>query len=209
VICVLNQQKQANKVEEHMKTILAKSNKSKIDPRILRTHRLLLDSFNDLIADFKDIRTVTIQSITEHAGVNRATFYAHFVDKYELLEVWKRDIFQQALQNKLQDGQKLSIEQVIDTVLDFAIYYKKYIRRSNKEFEPLFQVALQQEIKTSLVQILERDLSEMPPNELDAIATFLSWAIFGSANSWIQNPNDLSKEQIAEQTMKLVEKIYK
>lgn len=189
-----------------MKTTIAKPHKKKIDPRIVRTRRLLLDSFNDLIADFEDIRSITIQSIAEHAGVNRATFYAHFVDKYELLEVWKRDIFQQALQNKLQDGQELSIEQVIDTVLDFAVYYKRYVRKSNKEFEPLFQVALQQEIKASLSQIFERSTTVIPPSESEFITTFMSWAIFGSANAWIQKPKGMSKEITAKRILRLIEK---
>lgn len=189
-----------------MKTVLVNPNKNKVDPRVLRTRRLLLNSFNDLIIDFKDIRTITIQSIAGHAGVNRATFYAHFVDKYELLEVWKRDIFHQALQNKLQDGQELSIEQVIDTVLDFAVYYKRYVRRSNKEFEPLFQVALQLEIKASLLQILDRTITGTSPGASEPIATFLSWAIFGTANAWIQKPNGLSKDASAKQILKLVKK---
>ena len=60
------------------------TNSNKLDPRVARTHRLLLDSFSELLAEQKSIRKISIQRITEHAGVNRVTFYAHFTDKYEL-----------------------------------------------------------------------------------------------------------------------------
>ena len=53
-----------------MGRISTKTNSSKLDPRVARTRRLLLDSFTELLAEQKSIRKISIQSITEHAGVN-------------------------------------------------------------------------------------------------------------------------------------------
>ena len=46
-----------------------------------------------LIASFKElakhtpIEKLTIQEIAENAGASRSTFYHHFQDKYQLLEI--------------------------------------------------------------------------------------------------------------------------
>ncbi|MDT4050903.1 TetR family transcriptional regulator, partial [Staphylococcus arlettae] len=52
-----------------------------IDPRIIRTKKLLMDAFRK-IAKEKELHTMTVKDITDEATVNRATFYAHFIDKY-------------------------------------------------------------------------------------------------------------------------------
>jgi AcrR family transcriptional regulator len=57
----------------------------KTDPRILRTRKLIMDSFITLSGE-KEFKDITIKDITTEAMVNRATFYYHFEDKYDLLE---------------------------------------------------------------------------------------------------------------------------
>ncbi|WP_256873821.1 hypothetical protein [Paenibacillus kribbensis] len=46
----------------------------KVDPRIKRTKKLLIESFIK-IGQKKDFKNITIKDITEEATVNRATFY--------------------------------------------------------------------------------------------------------------------------------------
>ena len=57
----------------------------KLDPRVKRTRSLLEQAFMDVLKE-KGFQTITVQDITQRAGVNRATFYAHFDDKYDLLD---------------------------------------------------------------------------------------------------------------------------
>ena len=56
-----------------------------VDPRVTRTKKLLMDAFRE-IAKEKKLQTITIKDITERATVNRATFYAHFYDKYDIMD---------------------------------------------------------------------------------------------------------------------------
>lgn len=56
----------------------------KKDPRTLRTRQLIVDSFLSLASE-KDFNNITVRDITEKATINRATFYAHFDDKFDLL----------------------------------------------------------------------------------------------------------------------------
>lgn len=56
-----------------------------MDPRTVRTRKLIVEAFNQLIIS-KSFEQITVKDITEQATINRATFYAHFVDKYALLD---------------------------------------------------------------------------------------------------------------------------
>ncbi|KKB33087.1 transcriptional regulator, TetR family [Bacillus thermotolerans] len=60
---------------------------SKTDPRILRTRKLIMDSFIDL-SEKKEFKDITVKDITTEAMINRATFYYHVQDKYDLWGFW-------------------------------------------------------------------------------------------------------------------------
>jgi len=64
------------------------------DLRVRRTHLILKQAFLDL-CEKKGFRAITVGDITEHAMVNRVTFYRHYKDKYELV----RDIFDEAIED--------------------------------------------------------------------------------------------------------------
>lgn len=53
--------------------------------RTTRTRESIFESLFELMEE-KDFDKITIQNLTERAQINRATFYAHFQDKYELLD---------------------------------------------------------------------------------------------------------------------------
>ena len=57
----------------------------KLDPRVIRTRRDLAASMRSLMRE-KPFSQITVQQITEQAMINRATFYAHFEDKYRLFD---------------------------------------------------------------------------------------------------------------------------
>lgn len=60
-------------------------NKSgRTDPRVIRTRHLLRDALMALIPE-RGYNALTVQHITDRAGLNRATFYLHYHDKQDLL----------------------------------------------------------------------------------------------------------------------------
>src|ERR1700674_1988307 len=73
------------------------------DPRVKRTRSLLQDALVELLAE-KSFDAITVLDIAERSTINRATFYAHFADKYELFASFSREWFRQALRRRLGDG---------------------------------------------------------------------------------------------------------
>src|SRR3954463_12530463 len=82
---------------------------TRVDPRITRTRKLLVEAFMNLLAE-KDFEDITVQDIAARATVNRATFYAHFVDKYALVDELTREGFAQMLRQR-QAAHALSAEE--------------------------------------------------------------------------------------------------
>ncbi len=57
---------------------------TKPDRRVVRTRELLLDAFVSLLLE-RGYERMTVQDLLDRAGVGRATFYAHFRSKDDLL----------------------------------------------------------------------------------------------------------------------------
>lgn len=65
-----------------------------MDRRILKTNNLIRKALTDLMKQ-KTFDKITIKDLTEKADINRATFYLHYKDKYDLLEQYQNDILKE------------------------------------------------------------------------------------------------------------------
>ena len=63
---------------------MAKISKKSTDPRVVRTRAMLRNALFALL-ERKQFDTITVLEITNQAGLNAATFYLHYADKYDLL----------------------------------------------------------------------------------------------------------------------------
>lgn len=71
------------------------------DPRVLRTKNSLKRGLL-LLMNEKVFEEITIKEITQKANVNRATFYLHYKDKYDLLHQSMMEVF-----DDIQEGIKI------------------------------------------------------------------------------------------------------
>ncbi len=178
----------------------------RIDPRVVRTRQLLLDSFNELKAGQSSIQSISVLDITERAGVNRATFYAHFRDKYELLDVHIRERFKTLLKNKLPEKPKLNKDTLYTLIVATITVLEQHNQRSkriNMQYEPLFRSTIQQELQDTLTIMLANSLIDLQNKDNPYLSAFLSWAIFGSANEWTLTKLG-SKETATEDIFSLI-----
>ena len=60
------------------------SQEAQTDLRVRRTHKFLQEAMIELITE-KGFEAITVGDITERAMINRATFYRHYLDKYDLV----------------------------------------------------------------------------------------------------------------------------
>lgn len=177
------------------------------DPRVKRTRKLLLDAFVELLAE-KGFHALSVQDIAERATVNRATFYAHFEDKYALMESFIREGFQQMLANRLPASAPFTLDNLhllIQTVFEYLaqIHDGQCGSRSvdKQEIGPLFEATVQGELHQFLLSWLKQT---PPPDprcraDLDTAAITMSWAIFGAGLQWSRGPRSSAVTEMADQ----------
>lgn len=76
-----------------------------MDRRILKTRSVIKESLTALMKE-KPFDKITIKDITDRANINRATFYLHYMDKYDLLEQSQNDILNE-IREVLADAFKI------------------------------------------------------------------------------------------------------
>ena len=76
------------------------------DLRVQRTHKLILEALLDLTVQ-KGFANVTVRDITQKAGINRATFYRHYQDKFDLLDRYTRAVYQLLDTSEVRPGRVL------------------------------------------------------------------------------------------------------
>ncbi len=92
-----------------------------LDPRAKRTRLALQQALGEMLTE-RSLASVTVADITHRAGVNRATFYAHFQDKDDLLESTLREKCRRVLEAALPPQSLPTPEawrHLIQSVLDF------------------------------------------------------------------------------------------
>ncbi len=175
-----------------------------VDPRVKRTRQLLQQAFFELLQE-KSLASISIQDITERATVNRGTFYAHFADKYALMDSIVREQFQKVISSKLSTTacwNKRSLCLLIQAVGGYLQEMDSHCRPPGG-MEPLFERAVQEEICHVLVSWLK----SVPATEarwpvpIESIALVVSWAIFGAAVEWSQGMKTLSAERMANDVL--------
>ena len=174
-----------------------------VDPRTKRTRQLLQRAFIELFQE-KSFASISIQDIAERATVNRATFYAHFPDKYALLDSIMREQFQKVVASRLPSTPTWSVKclrALIRAVFDFFSEFHHDCTPSDTMFDPLIERAVQQQLAEILLSWLKQAKSGSagPRVRMETVASAMSWAIFGTAVQWSHNGRTPSAEEITNQ----------
>jgi len=185
--------------------MLSKPPNEKEDPRVTRTRSLILEAFMELLPE-KGFQSLTVQNITERAGVNRATFYAHFPDKYALLDFSIQQTFRQEIEKRTLNACHYSEENLralIVAVCEFVSNAHSHCSSPESQFESLIETQVKNQLQELLQKWLEQVGSEVDPK---TAATAASWAIYGLVLQWSRDKSKKrpSAETFAEQTLPLI-----
>ena len=176
-----------------------------LDPRVLRTRRLLRQALVELVAE-QDFESITVQDITDRATLNRATLYLHYQDKYDLLE----DVFHEMIAGlvplpppQITDQDRFNaIKQVQRIIAHIAEHDAFYLALLGQRGVPAFisQVrAYIEDVISAWVSALQPDISQQPVRS-DVVLSFYSSACLGVIVWWLENdmpyPSDLLTNQI-------------
>jgi AcrR family transcriptional regulator len=181
------------------------------DPRVKRTRKLLQEAFMELLAE-KSFHAISVQDIAERATLNRATFYAHFEDKYALMDYMVGDLFREALQRRLASATpftRSNLHVLVVTVCEFLAQFNGHCAPAVRDLDPRIEAKVQQELHAFLL----RWLSQASPDGAStashranhqAAASMMSWAIFGTSIEWSRGNRRISVDEWAGQIVTLL-----
>ncbi len=175
----------------------------KTDPRVKRTRLMIEQAFMKLINE-KGFQDVTVQDITERAGINRATFYAHFTDKYALLDFSIRQAFLQEIEKRMLRVCQFSLpnlQHLITAVCEFVKSTNAHCKPAQVQFETLVETQVKGVLYDILIKWLESAKIDIPP---ETAATAGSWAIYGLALQWSHQKHPRPVDEFAREVLPLI-----
>ena len=188
---------------------MSKKIENENDPRSKRTRRLLQDALSDLLHT-KGFAEINVADIATKAEVNRATFYAHYDDKYDLLNARIRSTFQDLLDKKLPPKPTFSIANLRILTLTAHEYLAAFAGHcavaSVDSDNGLMVQQVHRQINAVLLEWLHNSPIKLPPSPpIEVVAMTTSWAIFGSILEGSWNGRRLPPAPLTAQVLELLE----
>ena len=177
----------------------------KLDPRVKRTRQMIEQSFKGLITE-KGFQSLSVQDITEQAGINRATFYAHFPDKYALLDHTIKQEFLQEIEKRTLNACHFSLDNLrmlVIVVCEFIDGAHGHCAMTEQQFQSLVETQVRAQIYTLISHWLE-SMPEIENIPKTRAATAVSWALLGLAVEWSRSKRMPPLEQYADQVLPLL-----
>ena len=171
------------------------------DLRVRRTRKLLLTALMELTIQ-KGFDSVTVKDICHHAMVNRATFYRHYTDKYDLVDQYMDELYELLDQSQGEpsfdksDSPPAGLVRMLEHLRGHADFYRAML---GPKGYPLFE----ERIRFYMEKRFRRALpaNPAPPNPgrppIDMLLRAISSAGLGAILWWLEKGTPVTSEQMA------------
>lgn len=173
----------------------------KTDLRVIRTKKLLCESLSKLLRE-KSFEEIKISDICNRALINRSTFYAHYSNKYELLN----DLFENLRVTHLSKFKEFDsitfskdyIMKNVSILIDFLddnpeIHTEVFIKNKNGILIAALKNFIETNMKERFSNNKNDNLNGVP---LDVLVCFFTGALVNLGIDRITNSISYSKEEI-------------
>ncbi|MEK4460815.1 MULTISPECIES: TetR/AcrR family transcriptional regulator [Paenibacillus] len=172
--------------------------------RLTQTKQSLIDSFLRLVS-LKDFEKITIVDITKGAKVNRATFYAHFNDKYELLDYIMGDSASAAIVKHTEGEIKFDQEGITQLVLSVFDFYQQPNIQCRSSYIGMVVPQLKEKIINELKVHLSNALGDIYPDHGKSFyVPIIAQMIHEGVYQWVTGNNTINQQEVAERISSLV-----
>lgn len=166
---------------------------TKTDPRVLRTRKLIMDSFIEL-SEKKEFKDITVKDITTEAVINRATFYYHFQDIYDLLEKVLSEVLLINLDYSVYENSEINVEAFVSIFKAITDFQKSLSNRCHRGYEDTIARIIKEQLELIFYKMLIKQHSTDDVKALRVAAVMLSWGIYGASIEWKRNSQTIAPE---------------
>lgn len=178
---------------------------AKLDRRVKYTRMVIKESFIDLL-EKKDVSQITVKEICEKADINRSTFYAHYIDQYDLLRKIEdefldniRDYLAELDQIKYKENPVLLAEKIFEYIKENAKLCKLLLsERGGLNFQKRVMVLVSDTVMNELT-----GNSRISLEEAEYVYSFTITGCVGIVQKWLDDDMKKSARFIAEMVIEL------
>ena len=176
------------------------------DRRVLRTRKSLYEALISLTVQ-KGFAAVTVSDLTERAEVNRATFYRHFQDKFDLLDQYAQEVYRlldAAAQPPSLNAPASPAEaqagrvRMFEHIRSYAPFYRVMLGRKG---DPGFAGIVQSGVQMRVSQAVPEALRERPATQL--VLSYMASGSVGVIRWWLEHDMSLSSTELAAMAIQL------
>ena len=146
----------------------------KQDHRVRLTKLLLREAFLDLLVE-KPVAKITVKELCEQANVNRATFYAHYRDLFDLHEEIERDLAHTIMRSLSTTLPSQSLSAFSNEICRIIVDNERSCQAIFGEHgDPEFPLRVVETLRESSIALWRQQRPDLPEAELDRLYTFMA-----------------------------------
>jgi AcrR family transcriptional regulator len=165
-----------------------------VDRRVARTRQLLHGALLSLIQE-RGFEALSVQDIIDRANVGRATFYAHFDNKEDLL-ISGIEGLQASLKRQQEISRPLAFSRALFEHVDGhrAVFRAMAGKRSGAIIQQAFHKMLMDLVRSDLKGITSS--GDTGPVPLEARVRLIAGGLFGLVLWWVDRPTRLTVDDV-------------
>lgn len=175
------------------------------DLRVIKTKQLLKEALLALLTEM-EFEEITIMKLTTYAQINRSTFYAHFYDKYDLLDKIINDELVSFVEEVApKNEEELTLAQIPNP---FYLRAMQYIYQHGEFFKVMMGENGISSFQQQFLRIIEKymlsylDKFHPDPNKMEIpkelFIYYVAHGYVGIISYWLKNDMQYSPEYMAE-----------
>lgn len=180
---------------------------TRIDPRVRRTRELLTRAFGELMTE-RGFASVTVQDVAERAGINRATFYAHYEDKFALFDQMVRSMFRAELDRRLPPADRFALDKLpllVRVVLEGLVQINEHCGPRGHTGTPPIEGLVQDEVQLYVRAWLEASAGTRKRRVPAATAAVVvTSGIIGAGVPWSRTAKRAPVERLVREICELL-----
>lgn len=180
------------------------------DLRVIRTKESIREALIDLIEE-KGFEAITVKDITTKAKINRGTFYAHYQDKYDLMNKCEEEFMQEMASMILKNFPNIiaDLEANTPTTTPFTLIVSifEYIDQNRRFMKGMLGPKGDLSFQTKLKKFIWKTLFESNKNPLikqenflvpaEYLISYIASAHIGVIQQWLNSEREESPQEMA------------
>ncbi len=176
------------------------------DSRVKRTKKLIRQSLVELAKE-KSVTKITVKELTDHAEINRGTFYLHYKDVFDLVDALEKELYEkfECVLNSITSERLLSDAVSVCEVVctHFWDHIDLYSMLMGENGDAKFTYDLGQMFSDKVYAIFKNIFPTMNQSKYDFAFYYGRLGLLGLVHCWVSLHPEWTPRHVAETWLKL------